>query len=238
MPRLSRKANYFLAAGLLVMGMLAPLIDNFYLMVLVGGLGWGGAAGMVVSVNGARMETKSVTNDTPAIGVVAATFFVCIGYFVVEHYFTAKEYFAEAPPYFAIALCAIAGAAIVFFVLRWLEPGGANHTALAALSALAFGLAVYAFIPRLNFMTDQGDLVEYVYQLDQENVWQPQDSSAPPLRLYLKSSAWWQQYQPGDTYTFELRRGGLGIWQVNMARIYEEQKRYYNCGGVVSCITK
>ena len=51
-------------------------------------------------------------------------------------------------------------------------------------------------------------------------------------------SEWWRQYKPGDTYTFELRRGGLGIWQVNMTKIYDAQKRYYRCGGVLSCMTK
>lgn len=58
------------------------------------------------------------------------------------------------------------------------------------------------------------------------------------LRLYRKSSDWWRQYEPGDTHTFELRRGGLAIWQVNMSRIYDDQQRYYDCDGVLGCITR
>lgn len=191
------------------------------------------------------MKTESHTNQrvglegtTPATLGVAFAFMVFVGYFIIEHYFMAKEYYAETPPYLAILLSGLVGAGLVFALLKRLEPGGANHATFALLSALGIGLGAYSFIPRLNILIDKNGLHEYVYTLNSEYLWQPPESSLPKLRLYLKSSDWWRQYKPGDTYTFELRQGGLSIWQVNMSKIYDDQKRYYDCDGVISCMTK
>lgn len=183
-------------------------------------------------------QQQKIEGATPATLSVAAAFMAFVGYFVVEHYFTANEYYAVTPPYLAILLSGVVGAGLVFAWLRSREPDGANHAVFAALFALGFGMAIYSFLPRLNILTDQDGLHEYNYTLDADYLWQPHDSSLPKLRLYLKSSDWWQQYKPGDSYTFELRKGGLGIWQVNMSRIYDDQKRYYVCGDVISCMAK
>ena len=174
--------------------------------------------------------------STPATLGVAFVFMAFVGYFIVEHYFTAKEYYAEEPPYLAIFLVSLAGAWLVFTLLKRLEPGGANHAAFALLFSLGVGLATYSFIPRLNILTDNSGLREYVYTLNPEYVWQPASPALPDLHLYLKSSDWWRQFKPGDTYRFELRQGGLAIWQVNMSNIYDEQKRFYDCGGLLSCM--
>jgi hypothetical protein len=175
---------------------------------------------------------------TPATLGIAVAFMACVGYFIVEHYFTAKEYYAEVPPYLAMFLASMAGVGLVFVLLGRLEPGGANHAAFAVLFGLGIGLAAYSFIPRLNILTDKDGLREYVYTLNSEYVWQPATPALPELHLYLKSSDWWRQYETGDTYTFVLRQGGLGIWLVNMSKIYDDQKRYYDCDGVLSCMTK
>lgn len=175
---------------------------------------------------------------TPITLGVAGLFLFCVFYFIAETFFLAEEYYAARPPYVVIAVCAVLAAAGVFGILRWREPGGQSHAAYSVLAAIGFGLALYSFLPRLNIWTGDDGPREYVYTLDDSYVWQPQVSSLPPLRLYLHASRWWKQYSPGANYTFHLRRGGLGFWQVNMARIYADQKRYYDCDGVLSCMTK
>jgi hypothetical protein len=175
---------------------------------------------------------------TPATLGVAITFMACVIYFIVEHYFAANEYYAEAPPYLAMFLAGLVGLGLVFVLLRRLESNGANHMTFAVLFGLGIGLAAYSFIPRLNILTDKDGLREYIYTLNSEYVWQSATPDLPELHLYLKSSDWWSQYKPGDTYTFALRQGGLGIWQVDMSGIYDDQKRYYACGGILSCMTK
>ena len=183
-------------------------------------------------------QRAQLEGATPATLGVAFAFMAFVAYFIMEHYFTAKEYYAETPPYLAILLFSLLGAGVIFALLKRLEPGGHNHAAFALLSALGIGLAAYSFIPRLNILTDKNGLHEYVYTLSPEYLWQPTDSTLPTLRLYQESSDWWRQYKPGDTYKFVLRHGGLTIWQVNMSKIYDDQKRYYDCGGVISCMTK
>lgn len=101
---------------------------------------------------------------------VAVAFAALVGYFIVEHYFTANEYYAEKPPYPAIVLASLTGVGLVFVLLQRLEPGGASHAAFALLFGLGVGLAAYSFIPRLNVLTDNHGLHEYVYTLNAEYV--------------------------------------------------------------------
>jgi len=100
------------------------------------------------------------------------------------------------------------------------------------------GLALYSFIPRINILTDKNGVNGYHYILGSDYIWRTKEPKAPELDLYLKSSRWWQQFEPGDAYTFYLRKGGLGIWQVNMSKIYDDQKEFYDCNGVLTCMTK
>jgi hypothetical protein len=184
-------------------------------------------------------STAAALKDTPAVAKgVAGAFGLCVMYFVAEHFFLAEEYYAGSPPYVAIAICAAAGGGLVFLLLRRWDAGGASHATYSTLAAIGFGLAVYGFLPRLNIWTAAQEPAAHLYTLDENFVWQPASPSMPPLNLYLHASRWWGQFGPGDTYSFHLRRGGLGFWQVDMRTIYAEQKRYYDCDGVLSCLSK
>jgi hypothetical protein len=41
-------------------------------------------------------------------------------------------------------------------------------------------------------------------------------------------SRYWNQFEPGDVKDFQLREGGLGFAQINMAPIYAEQRAFYS----------
>lgn len=183
-------------------------------------------------------QNAGLSDATPATLAIAALFLAFVIYFILEHYFMAEEYYAKKAPYHIILLISGAGLTIAFTLLKKLEPETPNRMTFSLLFGFGIGLATYSFISRLNILTDTDGLRDYSYTLTTDYVWKPHDTSLPDLHLYLKGSDWWQQYKPGDSYTFQLRKGGLAIWQVNMANIYEEQKRYYDCGGAFDCMTK
>ncbi len=183
-------------------------------------------------------ESKELQGQTPTTIVVAIVFFFFVLYFIIETYFTATEYYAETAPFLVFIIGGLLVAGIVFVVLRKIEPERKDTFAYALLAGLGMGLALYSFIPRINILTDENGVNSYSYILGTDYIWRAKEPKSPELDLYLKSSRWWKQYEPGDTYTFNLRKGGLGIWQVNMAKIYDDQKEFYDCNGVLTCMAK
>jgi hypothetical protein len=114
----------------------------------------------------------------------------------------------------------------VHLTLRHFEPERKNSALYALLFALGIGLAAYPLLARVNAWTDTAGLHGYEYRLDTDYVWCSREPGVPDLDMYLSGSRWWRQFHPGDSYTFELRKGGLGFWQVNMSPVYEAQKQY------------
>jgi hypothetical protein len=163
---------------------------------------------------------------TPLTTSVALVFVVLVFSFVIEIYFTANEFYADYVPYQLIGLSALLGFLIVYLTLRNFEPDRKNSALYALLFALGIGLAAYPLLARVNAWTDTAGLQGYEYRLDTDYVWRSTEPGAPDLDMYLSGSRWWRQYHPGDSYTFELRKGGIGFWQVNMSPVYEAQKHY------------
>ncbi len=175
----------------------------------------------------------------PAATVIVGTFFLLILYFILDFYFFTSEYYAGTPPYALMVACGIVGLVLVFLVLRHLEPDREDGAVYAILFGLGVGLASYALLPRISIALDSGEVENYTYVLNDSYQWEPgENKELPNLDLYMRSSEWWQQFEPGDSYNFQLRKGGLSIWLVNMSPIYTEQKKYYDCDGVLSCMRK
>ena len=163
---------------------------------------------------------------TPLTATVAVIFVALVFSFVMEIYFTANEFYADFVPYQLICLSALLGFLIVHITLRNFEPERNNSALYALLFALGIGLAAYPLLARVNAWTDTAGLHGYEYRLDTDYVWRSTEPGAPDLDMYLSGSRWWRQFHPGDSYTFELRKGGLGFWQVNMSPVYKAQRRY------------
>jgi hypothetical protein len=163
---------------------------------------------------------------TPLTAIVAVVFVTLVVSFIIEIYFTASEFYADTVPYQLIGLSALLGFLIVHLTLRNFEPERKNSALFALLFGLGTGLAAYPFLVRINTWTDTAGLHGYDYRLDTDYVWRSREPGTPDLDMYLSASAWWRQFHPGDSYTFELREGGLGFWQVNMSPVYEAQKNY------------
>jgi hypothetical protein len=163
---------------------------------------------------------------TPLTAIVAVIFVALVFTFIIEIYFSANEFYADYVPYQLIGLSALFGFLIVHLALRHFEPERKNSALYALLFALGIGLAAYPLLARVNAWTDTAGLQGYEYRLDTDYVWRATEPGTPDLDMYLSGSRWWREFHPGDSYTFELRRGGLGFWQVNMSPVYKAQRRY------------
>lgn len=182
-----------------------------------------------------RKAPASLEGITPFTLKVALAFSACITYFISDMYFMATEYYAESPPYVLLVLLAFICSLIIFLVLRMKEPDRTDSAAFSMLFGLGIAFALYAFIPRLNIMTDASGLNSFHYTLSDQYIWKSLGDS-PDLELFLRGSRWWEQFKPGDEYVFQLRKGGLGIWLVDMSDIYRAQKEFYECSGFSDCI--
>lgn len=178
---------------------------------------------------------KNIQDITPATLKVALGFFLCVSYFIGEIYFWSSEYYVETPPYILVFLIALILSSFTYNFLKRREPERTDTKTYVSLACLGFALLAYAVIPRLNILTDSNGLNNYTYVLDENLIWQSSEGY-PPVDIYLPQSRYWQQFQAGDESTLQLRNGGLGIWLINMDKVYEDQKKYYDCDGFVSCM--
>jgi len=163
---------------------------------------------------------------TPLTAIIAGAFIALVSSFIIEIYFAANEFYAGGTPYQLIGMFTLLGFLLVLLALRHFEPERKNSALYALLFGLGTGLAAYPLLVRVNAWTDNGGLHEYDYRLGADYVWRSVMPGAPDLEMYLSGSAWWRQFVPGDGYTFELRKGGLGFWQINMTTVYEAQKKF------------
>lgn len=178
-----------------------------------------------------------LTGVTPLTGLIAATMGFGVIYFIVEVYFTLSEFYVSGPPWAALVAVAVIASLLIYVLLGAVEPKRNDSAIYALLFALAVGFIAYPLSIRISVWTAPGAEIAGQYELGKDYVWHPKgDTSLPPLHLYLQGSRWWRQFKPGDTHTFDVRRGGLGRWLVDMGRVYREQKAFYRCHGPIDCM--
>ena len=181
---------------------------------------------------------KLSDDETPLTRAIAIAFVLLVLTFTIEIYITASEFYAETPPYAWFVVCGVLAAAVVYLLLKRLEPERRNSHAFALLFTVAGALSSYSLIARLNVLTAHGGLQKYDFALGRDFIWHPPTPDLPDIHVYQKGSEFWQQYNPGDHFQFQIRKGGLGIWMVSMDSVYEKQQLFYKCKGMWDCATR
>lgn len=166
---------------------------------------------------------------TPTTAIIAALSVAALVYFIADMYFLATEFYAGARPWAAYAGFGVLAAAVAGLALKRAEPGRSDSWGYALLFGVMAGIAAYPGLLRVNAWLSEPQSVRAVdYRLDEDHLWQPVSlGSAPALDLYIERSRWWRRFEPGDTYRFRLRDGALGFWQVDLAPVYADQRRFY-----------
>jgi hypothetical protein len=142
---------------------------------------------------------------------------VFLAYAVFDIALYDESYVVEPP----LVLFVLAGVTAALPVMLWLSFTGVPRIETLGLSLFlggAIGFALYPGLLRLNELSDSEGLRTYEYRLTEYVVFTPLDSRLPELKA-SEYSYYWRQFPLGTVHQFELRRGGLGFYQVNLAPI-------------------
>jgi len=182
-------------------------------------------AGVRVAVSEAQGVSNFVLEDHRHALAAAVLVLLLVGYWVAD-FVNYDETYAVEPP---LVLFMLAGAIASLAGLVWLGTAGvprAPTLVLSLLLAVATGLALYPGALRLNQATDSEGLRAYEYRLTAYVVFSPADTKLPVLS-FSGDAEYWGQFKLGTAYSFELRKGGLGIYQVNMRPVRDRISDYF-----------
>ena len=156
---------------------------------------------------------------------LVAAFFVLVLYAIADAAIGPETYAAAAPlPAFA-TLGVLAALAAALWMRRGRVPP-AETAIVALLVGGALAAASYPGALRLNALTDTDGLRRYPYQLTRAGQLEPL-TPGPPTLAFPHDYEYWQQFPPGSQHEFELRKGGLGFYQLNLQPLNEALRAFY-----------
>lgn len=168
-------------------------------------------------------------NSSPLGLGMAGIFFLSMFYFIFEVMAFLSEFYIDTPPYKYNAIAAVIAMLAGYLILMFSKFKNIEKLVFALLMGVSAAAVTYPLLLRINQWTDTEGLQSYSYSKISNRTWEPAESNSqlPKLKFDYKSYEFWSQYEAGTIKEFELRKGGLGFYQLNMKPVYEEQRSYY-----------
>jgi hypothetical protein len=164
--------------------------------------------------------------NNPSSLTIVVLFFALVLYTFVDGVIIGEETYATAAPLNWFISIGVLSAAISAW---WMLSSGVpkpEGIIVALLLGGAAGAASYPGALRLNALTDTEGLQTYEYTL-QPDLTLSAINHSPPNLAFPGHSDYWQQYETGSIHKFELRHGGLGLYQINMEPLRDEWRKFY-----------
>jgi hypothetical protein len=164
--------------------------------------------------------------DNPWSGAMSVALLVLLGYAPVDTFIVKTEVFAGEPPveiYAAGGLLVAAAAALL--LVRARLPLYVCIL-LPSMLGLAFAAALHPALLLINRLTDTSGLAAYSYVRQADGRYLPRDVGPPPVAMDYPPE-YWSRFLPGSTHEFELRKGGLGFWQLSEVPLKESYYNYF-----------
>lgn len=158
--------------------------------------------------------------------VVVIGFFVLLFYALSDGFFIGNEVYVEEPPY---SFFAATGLLAALLAAVWMRSGGVpvvENIIVSLLFGAALGAAAYPGALRVNAFTDTDGLQRYEYRLTAGLILQPLVTGLPEL-AFPGYSDYWSHFRHGSIHEFEIRRGGLGFYQLNMQPVNLAMRAYF-----------
>jgi hypothetical protein len=171
-------------------------------------------------------STLFALEENPSTLLALVLFFGFVSYALIDGTFLMQETYAERPFYEFFAMMGILLTVIVGVWLLRAEIPRAESLTLAALVGAGFAVALYPGSLRINAISDPSGLQKYAYVLESNHTFRAVDAGHPTLH-FERDREYWAQFELGSIHHFELRKGGLGFYQLNMAPIYAATKEFY-----------
>ena len=128
----------------------------------------------------------------------------------------------------------LAGIALCVVGQQWMRRARvptAESIAVAVLAGAAFGAALYPGLLRINAPTDTEGLTVHEYRMTAPSHFAPVREGLPLVDFPERHAEFWSSQPAGTIEKFELRKGGLGFYQINMRPIYDRIESFYQSGG-------
>ena len=165
-------------------------------------------------------------DSNPWSGGMSVALLVLLGYALVDTFIVKTEVFAGEPPIeiYAAGGLRVAAAAALLLVRARLPLYVC--ILLPAMLGLAFAAAAHPALLRINQLTDTSGLATYSYVRQADGRYLPRDAGPPPVSRDYPPE-YWSRFSPGSTHEFELRKGGLGFWQLSEVPLKEAYFDYF-----------
>ncbi len=164
--------------------------------------------------------------ENPSTLLALVLFFGFVSYALIDGAFLLQETYAERPFY---EFYAITGILLTIIVGVWLlraQVPRVESLTLAVLVGAGLAVALYPGLLRINAISDPSGLQEYAYVLESNQTFKAVDMGLPALH-FERDREYWAQFELGSIHHFELRNGGLGFYQLNVAPVYAALKEFY-----------
>ena len=172
------------------------------------------------------VSTLFALEENPSTLLALVLFFGFVSYALIDGAFLIQETYAERPFYEFYVVTGILLFIIVGVWLRRVRVPRAESLTLAALVGAGCAVALYPGLLRINAVSDPSGLQEYPYVLESNYTFRALDAELPVLH-FERDGEYWAQFESGSIHHFELRKGGLGFYQLNMAPVYAVMKEFY-----------
>lgn len=153
-------------------------------------------------------------------------FFIFSAYATADGLFIYGETYASQPLYWIYVGAGMLTALTSFLWLSRVRVPLLESTILATLIGGSIGIALYPGLLRINQLSDKNGLVVYEYVLQSDMSLKPGVTALPILR-FDNYHEFWQHQGVGSLHNFQIRKGGLDFYQINMRPVREEMKIFY-----------
>jgi hypothetical protein len=180
--------------------------------------------GVKVEIDARARAGFGLESDPFTLGAAVAVVVLLV--YAAADFAINTETYAERPKVQLFVLAGIGIFLAAAALLATRRVPRAEAIGVAMLFGVAAGGALYPGALRVNQLTDTGGLRSHQYRMKEYVVWEPRDAALPTL-VFSDYYEYWEQFKPGASKEFLLRRGGLGFYQVDMAPVHAEMRKHY-----------
>ncbi len=173
-----------------------------------------------------QLEPFALSKNPVALGFVAV-FFISSSYALADALFLNTETYAAEPLYPIYVTAGLTIALLGIWLMRAAEVPIIEALVVATLTGGAFGAALYPGLLRINELTDTAGLQTYEYTMIEPAYFVPEQKGLPELRFPERHREFWAQHTPASRHAFQLRKGGLDFYQIDMRPVYDRIRDYY-----------
>jgi len=157
---------------------------------------------------------------------VVVGFFALLFYALGDTFIFSNEVYAEVPPYANFVAFGLLAALLAGLWMHRGEVPMMESVFVSLLFGAALGAAAYPAALRANAYTDVDGLRSYEYRLTAELQLNPLIDGLPVL-AFPRYADYWSHFKRDSIHEFELRRGGLEFYQLNMQPVNLAMREYY-----------